>query len=150
MEGVGFDNRGNLDGSLSTDVLNPGVAVYGSFTGAESPLLYNDMPGTSLTVRRDAANYALDKGKGVLMVHYHNVNGNKAQVVGIDSHTLSVTKSGNGHGTVTSSPGGIACGATCSNWFASGGDVTLTATPSADSAFTGWSGGGCTAPARAW
>jgi subtilisin family serine protease len=144
VDSVGFtSDLSGFDGSLTTDVLNPGVAVFGSFDGSSSALLYADMPGTSLTLQRDAAAYAADKGQGVLMVHFHNVAGNKAQVVDIDSHSLSVTKAGNGHGTVTSSPNGVNCGSTCSGWFASGSSVTLTATPDADSAFAGWSGGGC-------
>src|SRR4029453_17241822 len=57
--------------------------------------------------------------------------------------TLNVSKAGAGTGTVTSSPGGISCGTTCSASFASGTAVTLTATPVAGSTFTGWSGGGC-------
>ena len=39
--------------------------------------------------------------------------------------------------------GGIDCGATCSAVYDSGTDVTLTPTPADGSAFTGWSGGGC-------
>ena len=54
--------------------------------------------------------------------------------------TLGVTKSGAGSGTVTSSPGPIDCGTTCSGTFAQGSTVTLTATAAADSVFTGWSG----------
>ncbi|TAJ18472.1 MAG: YncE family protein, partial [Dehalococcoidia bacterium] len=45
-----------------------------------------------------------------------------------------------GAGTVTSTPGGIFCGAACSATFDSGTVVTLTATPDATSTFTGWSG----------
>ena len=144
VDSVGFtSNLSAFDGSLKADVLNPGVAVFGSFDGSSSPLLYADMPSTSLTLRRDAAAYAADAGKGVLMVHFHNAVGNKAQVLDIDSHSLAVTKAGNGSGTVSSSPAGIDCGSTCSGWFASGSSVTLTATPAATSTFAGWSGGGC-------
>ena len=57
--------------------------------------------------------------------------------------TLTVSKSGAGSGTVTSSPAGINCGSTCSAAFVSGTPVTLSATPAAGSTFTGWSGGGC-------
>ena len=53
---------------------------------------------------------------------------------------LSVTKPGTGSGTVTSTPAGIDCGATCSASFSSGTAVTLTATPATGSDFTGWSG----------
>lgn len=53
---------------------------------------------------------------------------------------LLVSKTGNGSGTVTSSPAGIDCGATCSKYFASGSVITLTAAPSGDSRFVGWTG----------
>ena len=57
--------------------------------------------------------------------------------------TVSVTKAGPGFGTVTSSPAGINCGATCTSSYLSGKVVTLTASPSAGSSFSGWSGGAC-------
>ncbi|MDY7093589.1 MAG: Ig-like domain-containing protein [Acidobacteriota bacterium] len=54
---------------------------------------------------------------------------------------LTVSKTGLGTGTVTSSPAGIDCGATCSATFPGGtGSVTLTATPDAGSVFGGFSG----------
>jgi hypothetical protein len=56
---------------------------------------------------------------------------------------LTVSKSGAGTGTVTSSPAGINCGSTCVHAFSSGTNVTLTATPATGSTFAGWSGGGC-------
>ncbi len=56
---------------------------------------------------------------------------------------LTVSPGGAGTGTVTSSPAGISCGATCAASFNSGSAVTLTAAASAGSTFGGWSGGGC-------
>src|SRR5262249_49899055 len=53
---------------------------------------------------------------------------------------LSVSKAGSGSGTVTSSPGGIDCGSTCSAQFAQGTSVSLTAAAGANSTFAGWSG----------
>jgi hypothetical protein len=53
---------------------------------------------------------------------------------------LTLTKSGTGSGTITSSPSGIDCGATCSASFTSGTPVTLTAIPGTNSALTSWSG----------
>jgi hypothetical protein len=53
--------------------------------------------------------------------------------------TLTVSRSGSGSGTVTSSPLGIACGSICSRNFLFGTSVSLTATPSAGSVFSGWS-----------
>ena len=57
--------------------------------------------------------------------------------------TLTISKSGNGSGTVTSAPSGINCGADCTEPYDFGTVVTLTATPSVGSTFTGWSGSGC-------
>ncbi len=51
-------------------------------------------------------------------------------------HSVSVTVSG--PGTVKSDPAGIDCPSTCTGTFQ--GSATLTATPSASAAFTGWTG----------
>ena len=53
---------------------------------------------------------------------------------------LTVNEAGTGSGNVTSSPEGIDCPDGCSGSFASGTQVTLTATPSEGSVFAGWSG----------
>jgi hypothetical protein len=65
-----------------------------------------------------------------------------------DGLKVTVTKAGNGTGTVASTPAGINCGAACSVTYVPGTAVTLAATPAHGSAFTAWSGGGCvgTAP----
>jgi len=62
--------------------------------------------------------------------------------------TLTVRRAGTGSGTVTSSPAGIACGTDCTQTYASGTVVTLSAAPASGSTFAGWSGactgtGGC-------
>jgi hypothetical protein len=68
----------------------------------------------------------------------------------VPSSTLSVSLAGTGAGLVTSSPAGITCSASinqCSTSLANGTLVTLTASASAGSSFTGWSGGGCSGTA---
>jgi len=65
---------------------------------------------------------------------------------GTTTYELGVTRGGTGSGTVTSSPSGINCGASCSSSFVSGTSVTLTATPAAGSTFAGW-GGACSGTA---
>ena len=55
-------------------------------------------------------------------------------------YLLTVNKTGNGSGTVTSSPAGINCGSDCTQNYNSGTVVALTATPSVGSGFSGWSG----------
>lgn len=59
---------------------------------------------------------------------------------------LNLSKSGTGGGTVSSNPGGIACGSICSANFANGTSVTLTASAASGSVFAGWSGA-CTGSA---
>ncbi len=59
---------------------------------------------------------------------------------GTGTGQIMVTKTG--MGTVSSAPSGITCGAACSASF-SVPTVNLTATPTAGSVFTGWTGGGC-------
>lgn len=54
--------------------------------------------------------------------------------------TPTLVVSVQGTGTVTSSPAGITCGTACSQAFAQGTSVTLTATPGANAIFSGWSG----------
>jgi hypothetical protein len=57
--------------------------------------------------------------------------------------SLNVVRAGTGNGSVGSSPGGITCGPDCSEPYAGGTIVTLTATAATGSRFAGWSGGGC-------
>jgi type IV/VI secretion system ImpK/VasF family protein len=53
---------------------------------------------------------------------------------------LTVAKAGGGSGSVVSAPAGIRCGPDCSEAYARGTAVALTATPDAGSVFHGWSG----------
>ena len=55
--------------------------------------------------------------------------------------TLTISKSGDGTGLVTSTPSGISCDPTCAGSFAT--SVTLAAAADTGSTFKGWSGGGC-------
>lgn len=54
--------------------------------------------------------------------------------------TVSVVRLSGATGTVSSSPAGIACGTDCTEAYASGTTVRLTATPGGTSTFQGWSG----------
>ena len=56
------------------------------------------------------------------------------------NYDLTVSKSGTGSGTVTSSPAGINCGADCSESYSDGTVVTLTPSAAVGSTFAGWSG----------
>jgi hypothetical protein len=56
---------------------------------------------------------------------------------------LTIATTGKGSGTVSSVPAGVDCGSTCSASFDAGTPLKLTATPSRDSRFGGWSRGSC-------
>ncbi|MEO8137690.1 MAG: hypothetical protein ABI831_27375, partial [Betaproteobacteria bacterium] len=56
------------------------------------------------------------------------------------SGTLTVTKGGQGSGTVTSNPPGIDCGLDCTETYGIMTPVALTATPASGSMFMGWLG----------
>ncbi|MFO0583411.1 MAG: hypothetical protein U0229_14160 [Anaeromyxobacter sp.] len=66
------------------------------------------------------------------------------EVIPIVTNTLTVATAGSG--SVTSSDGGISCGATCSKAYPESQSVTLTAAPATGWNFTGW-GGDCSGPA---
>src|SRR6476646_7274394 len=81
---------------------------------------------------------------GVFSVHAETMTNEASANSDITSVNLTITKSGNGSGTITSDPAGIDCGLTCTFDFAPDIVVTLTASANTGSTFTGWSGGGCT------
>lgn len=58
-------------------------------------------------------------------------------------YNLTVSRAGTGTGTVTSLDSSVNCGSACVSTHFSGDAVTLTAVAAAGSAFTGWTGGGC-------
>lgn len=67
-------------------------------------------------------------------------------IIPFPSYNLEIRKAGNGKGTVTSTPYGISCDNNCtesSAEFSNSEAVTLTASASSDSTFTGWSGDSC-------
>jgi hypothetical protein len=68
---------------------------------------------------------------------------NEASKTLAQQFVLTVNTGGSGAGTITSSPSGINCTSSCAAMYNAGTIVTLTATPTSGSTFTGWSGGTC-------
>lgn len=60
--------------------------------------------------------------------------------VQINTYLLTVSRTGDGTGLVTSNPIGINCGADCTESYTQGTLVTLSATSTLGSTFAGWSG----------
>jgi PKD repeat protein len=104
-----------------TGAASPGSTFYGFISGCDSSLFGNcqvTMFSTkTVTARFDSSGPAPPT-----------------------NYLLAVTRAGAGSGTVSSTPAGISCGATCSASFPQATAVTLTASPDAGSSFSGWSG----------
>src|SRR3990172_1662708 len=77
-----------------------------------------------------------------------DINGDRAVIQStvyelVNTFNLTLSKSGDGTGMVTSSPSGTNCGTAClssKSAFAENTQVTLNAVPNSDSIFEGWSG----------
>lgn len=72
---------GDLEKPLSVNLFEPGIRVTDQ--AGNGPLI-NDQPGEELTVTRNVASWKKDRGKAVMMVHFHNRVGQKAQLIGLD------------------------------------------------------------------
>jgi Divergent InlB B-repeat domain/PASTA domain len=159
-----FPGAGTVLYRLSVGKLGGGAgSVTSSPTGIDcgSTCSHNYASGTSVTLTATPAagsQFAgwsgACTGTGKCTVPMNATTAVTATFTVVPSYTLTVTKSGNGTGTVTSSPTGIDCGSICSHNFGSGTSVTLTPVPAAGSMFAGWSGactgtGACSVPMSA-
>ena len=148
----------NMTTSLGT-ILVPGsqlLAAVPSFTTTDNTTDSLASGATLLALWADGRNAIATKGQIVSVTASPEDGGdlnpisaaaqlavNTGNVLG--PRTLTVSKTGVGSGTVTSSPAGINCGPTCGTTVGGVGGIksfTLTATATKGS-FTGWSGGGC-------
>jgi hypothetical protein len=78
---VTFDRNGNeVDETplMHYDAANPGFNVQG---GQIEPFYYNDLPGTNIPVQFDAKNFRANGSLGVLLLHRHNADGARSDVV---------------------------------------------------------------------
>jgi DNA-binding beta-propeller fold protein YncE len=122
----------NAGGSL-TQLSSPNGCIQDSnVTGSECPGNENGtgLGGPGLAISPDNANVYVTGDTAVAEF---------ARAI----PTLTVSLAGPGNGTVSDGTGAIACQPTCSHAYGIGAKVTLTAVPSAEATFSGWSGGGC-------
>jgi len=84
IDSVGF---GASDGpALTANAYTPGVRMTPTTAGP----LVRDVPGTTLTVSRDTAAYATERGKGLLLVHFHNTVGSTAEILSFAAPKMSL------------------------------------------------------------
>lgn len=143
----------------SSNPLMQGVAPGSLFT--EDNTTNALAPGATLIAKwADGRPAIAQKGRVVAITafigdHYGSEvwDGNYGQIIvnavrNLTPQPLTITNSNPAGGTVTSSPGGINCGPTCSATFSYKTAVALTATPNKGFAFAGF-GGACTGTACA-
>jgi uncharacterized repeat protein (TIGR02543 family) len=114
------------DGAITVTITDQNGQPVHQATGATGSVAVNPEVTTTYTLRAESAFGIGTDTTSVTMLY-----------------RLSVNKSGNGRGTVTSDPEGISCGSPCENRsadFLDGTQVTLTAAPSGISRFEGWQG----------
>lgn len=122
-------DRNRIEGNHLT-INDRGLRV----TGVENVIIRNSAAGNLLDYEVAAGNDLGPVGRAATLP---SPWGN------IGAALFDLTVNVMGSGVVASMPGGISCGADCTEPYAAGSLVTLTATPGMGSIFTGWSGGGC-------
>lgn len=78
---VTFDRNGQeVDETplMHYDAANPGFNVQG---GQIEPFYYNDLPGANIPVQFDSRNFTKNGSLGVLLLHRHNADGQRSDVV---------------------------------------------------------------------
>ena len=122
------------------------VPVTDPTSGQQIPVTIQAPVGPNRTITVTAFNAADAKIFGGTVPNVNLAAGAPIDVVVtlVRLFTVTVQTEGGGSGTVKSSPVGIDCGAICSSQFEVGTPVILNTEPAANSAFIGWSGGGCT------
>lgn len=123
-----LDDDGQIDASATHtfDLGKPGL-LFGGTGYLGTPVtqpMYEDLPGRTITAQVDAAAMTLHGTQGLLLLHHHNLPGQRAQVVAIGDGACALT-----------------CSASAPTWTRPGMPAAFTATVAAP---------GCAAPTVAW
>jgi hypothetical protein len=135
---LSVSKSGTGSGTVTSDPagINCGSTCGADFPGGTSVTL-TATPGTGATFTGWSGGGC--SGTGTCTVTMDAAKSVEATFT-LNSYLLSVAKAGSADGTVSSSPGGISCGGDCSESYAHGTSVTLTATPAAGATFKEWRG----------
>jgi DNA-binding beta-propeller fold protein YncE len=162
-EGCGSQNGHGLDGAAGVAVSPDGASVYVATAGddccdsaiaefarnSDGTLTQLPSPDDCIAeFSEDCTNdAATGLGGGALAI---SPDGSNVYATGFDDiaelartpvlHTLTVSLAGSGGGAVSDGTGAITCPSTCSHAYTANTEVTLTATPSSGSTFSGWTG----------
>jgi PKD repeat protein len=139
-------------GSPALDPAPLTVNFSDSSTGYDQSLTYEwdfDNNGTTDSTEQNPS-YSYNEGTFTVKLTVTDSDGSPDTLTMTDyitvtppEYNLTITKTGTGFGTVTSSPAGIDCGADCTEIYVEGAAVALSAIPDAGSYLTGWSDPGC-------
>ena len=127
-----YRNNEISDGSAPIDTEMDGLTVVLTCTATVTP----EVPNTAKLAIADVGDFAVDSAVFLEAGSFSSGA----------THTLSVTTSGDGDGSVSSSDDGISCDSTdpefndCEEVYAEDTEVSLTASPNEGSVFGGWTG----------
>lgn len=96
--------------------------------------------GFSATSSTSTGAWTMNHGPAIVTVFVNGIPSGSVYTLIQPAQTLTVTKSGSGTGSVTSTPAGITCGGTCQADFAFVSTVSLTASADPGNQFVGWTG----------
>jgi hypothetical protein len=125
-------NQGNTALAGSASVTGPYALVSGSPFGLA--------PGASAAIVVEFLPAANGTNAGQITVTSNGGTATRGLAGTGVGHALHLATRGSAVGTVSASAGGLACAEACSGFFAPGTALTLTATPTGDGVFAGWSG----------
>jgi hypothetical protein len=116
----------------------PALPVAHPFSGVQSNVYWS----STTNARNSGSAWTVNFDSGLLLDFNKALSYSVWAVRNVRYH-LNSSIAGAGGGTVTSNPAGISCTGSCSALFDAATQVVLIPTPSIDSYFAGWSGGGC-------
>ncbi len=127
---------------VSGDLLDINSIGYrnGTFVATSNTSIFTSVDAIIWIKRTNtsAGTHSITYGNGTFLAVGEGIF--QSDPVAASQYLLTLVKPGKGNGTISSSPAGIDCGSDCAEMYDVGSEVTLVATPSEDSIFTGWSG----------